>query len=42
MLQNLAALVGNYSAVGVRFFVLAGTIRDTMSWTTSKPSSRCR
>jgi hypothetical protein len=28
MLKNLAALVGNYSAVGVRFFVLAGAIRD--------------
>jgi hypothetical protein len=28
MLQNLAALVDNYSAVGVRFFVLAGAIRD--------------
>jgi hypothetical protein len=30
MLQNLAALVGNYSAVGVRFFVLAGAIRDAV------------
>jgi hypothetical protein len=28
MLKNLAALVENYSAVGVRFFVLAGAIRD--------------
>jgi energy-coupling factor transporter ATP-binding protein EcfA2 len=28
MLKNLAALVGNYLAVGVRFFVLAGSIRD--------------
>ncbi len=28
MPKNLAALVGNYSAVGVRFFVLAGAIRD--------------
>ncbi len=28
MLLNLAALVENYSAVGVRFFVLAGAIRD--------------
>jgi hypothetical protein len=28
MLRNLAALVDNYSAVGVRFFVLAGAIRD--------------
>ena len=28
MLKNLAALVGNYLAVGVRFFVLAGAIRD--------------
>jgi energy-coupling factor transporter ATP-binding protein EcfA2 len=28
MLRNLAALVGNYLEVGVRFFVLAGSIRD--------------
>ena len=28
VLKNLAALVGNYLAVGVRFFVLAGAIRD--------------
>jgi energy-coupling factor transporter ATP-binding protein EcfA2 len=28
MLKNLAALVGNYLEVGVRFFVLAGAIRD--------------
>jgi hypothetical protein len=28
MLKNLAALVGNYLAVGVRLFVLAGAIRD--------------
>ena len=28
MLKNLAALVGNYLSVGVRFFVLAGAIRD--------------
>ena len=28
MLKNLAALVENYLAVGVRFFVLAGAIRD--------------
>jgi len=28
MLKNLAALIGNYLAVGVRFFVLAGAIRD--------------
>ncbi len=28
MLRNLAALVGNYLEVGVRFFVLAGAIRD--------------
>jgi hypothetical protein len=28
MLKNLAALVGNYLTVGVRFFVLAGAIRD--------------
>ena len=28
MLRNLAALVGNYMDVGVRFFVLAGAIRD--------------
>ena len=28
MLRNFAALVDNYSAVGVRFFVLAGAIRD--------------
>ena len=28
MLKNLVALVGNYLAVGVRFFVLAGSIRD--------------
>ena len=28
MLKNLSALVGNYLAVGVRFFVLAGAIRD--------------
>jgi hypothetical protein len=28
MLRNLAALVGNYLDVGVRFFVLAGSIRD--------------
>jgi hypothetical protein len=28
MLKNLAALVGNYIAVGVRLFVLAGAIRD--------------
>ena len=28
MLKNLAALVANYSAVGVRYFVLAGAIRD--------------
>jgi hypothetical protein len=28
MLKNLAAMVGNYLAVGVRFFVLAGAIRD--------------
>ena len=28
MQKNLAALVGNYLAVGVRFFVLAGAIRD--------------
>jgi hypothetical protein len=28
MLKNLAALVANYLAVGVRFFVLAGAIRD--------------
>jgi hypothetical protein len=28
MLRNLAALVGNYLAVGVRFFVLAGAIHD--------------
>jgi len=28
MLRNLAALVGNYLAVGVRFFVLAKAVRD--------------
>ena len=28
MLKNLAAVVGNYLEVGVRFFVLAGAIRD--------------
>ena len=28
MLKNLAALVGNYMAVGVRLFVLASAIRD--------------
>jgi hypothetical protein len=28
MLKNLAALVGNYLAVGVEFFVFAGAIRD--------------
>jgi hypothetical protein len=28
MLKNLVALVDNYLAVGVRFFVLAGAIRD--------------
>ena len=28
MLKNLAALVGNYLAPGVRYFVLAGAIRD--------------
>ena len=28
MLKNLAALVGNYLAVGIRLFVLAGAIRD--------------
>jgi energy-coupling factor transporter ATP-binding protein EcfA2 len=28
MLRNLAALVGNYLEIGVRFFVLAGAIRD--------------
>lgn len=28
MLKNLAAVVGNYLAVGVRFFVLAGASRD--------------
>jgi energy-coupling factor transporter ATP-binding protein EcfA2 len=28
MLRNLAALVGNYLEVGVRFFVLAGAVRD--------------
>lgn len=28
MLTNLAALVGNYLAVGVRFFVLAKAVRD--------------
>ena len=28
MLKNLAALIGNYLAIGVGFFVLAGTIRD--------------
>ena len=28
MLRNLTALVGNYLEVGVRFFVLAGAIRD--------------
>ena len=28
MLKNLAAVVGNYLAVGVRFFVLAGALRD--------------
>ena len=28
MMKNLAAVVGNYLAVGVRFFVLAGAIRD--------------
>lgn len=28
MLKNVAALVGNYLEVGVRFFVLAGAIRD--------------
>jgi hypothetical protein len=28
MLKNLAALVDNYLAVGIRFFVLAGAIRD--------------
>jgi energy-coupling factor transporter ATP-binding protein EcfA2 len=28
MLKNLAALVGNYLAAGVRLFVLAGAIRD--------------
>jgi hypothetical protein len=28
MLRNLAALLGNYQEVGVRFFVLAGAIRD--------------
>jgi len=28
MLKNLAALVGNYLAVGVRLFVLGGAIRD--------------
>ena len=28
MLKNLAALVGNYLAVGVRLFVLVGAIRD--------------
>ena len=28
ILKNLAALVGNYLAVGVEFFVLAGAIRD--------------
>jgi len=28
MLRNLVALVGNYLEVGVRFFVLAGAIRD--------------
>ena len=27
MLRNLAALVGNYREIGVRFFVLAGAIR---------------
>ena len=28
MLRNLAALVGNYLEIGVRFFVLASAIRD--------------
>ena len=28
MLRNLAALVGNYLGVGVRFFVLAKALRD--------------
>jgi hypothetical protein len=28
MLTNLAAIVGNYLAIGVRLFVLAGAIRD--------------
>jgi hypothetical protein len=28
MLRNLAALVGNYLEVGVRYFLLAGAIRD--------------
>jgi hypothetical protein len=28
MLKNLAALIGNYLAIGVGFFVLAGAIRD--------------
>lgn len=29
MLRNLAAVVGNYLAVGIRYFVLAYSIRDT-------------
>jgi hypothetical protein len=36
MLKNLAGLVGNYLEVGVRFFVLAGAIRevatDILQW----------
>ena len=28
MMKNLTALVGNYLEIGVRFFVLAGAIRD--------------
>jgi hypothetical protein len=28
MLTNLAAIVGNYLAIGVRFFILAKAVRD--------------
>jgi hypothetical protein len=31
LLRNLAAVVGNYLAVGVRFFALAGAIRDKVA-----------
>ena len=41
-LENLACVVGNYLAAGVRHFVLAGAVRDGWPSTTWPPRSPCR